>query len=230
MAACVSGNLSLLDKLLSDPLQSREITILPDLAVAAIEYPLILTRLLTDTQTSAALAKNSASTDRLVRIAVGQPSPDSLRVLLDHGLDPNYNLGHSGNLLGHAIRVKRPSSVECLLSAGADPCMPFTGYQPVIALAAGSGQKDVVELLMKHGAVLKNSPALHAAARNSTVEMTEWLLEMGADVNEMPVEDEGRWARRDEFGRPLHWAAEGKNWDVVKLLLERGADKVLQDS
>ncbi|KAL9120492.1 MAG: hypothetical protein Q9187_002956, partial [Circinaria calcarea] len=175
-------------------------------------------------QTSTALANYSDSTDRLARIAVAQPSPDSLRVLLDHGLDPNYKLGHSGNLLGHAVRSKRPSSVECLMSTGADPCMPFTGYQPVIAQAAGSRQQDVVELLMKHGAVLKNSLALHAAARNSTVEITEWLIEMGADVNEMPVEDEGTWARREEL------ADRGQDWNVVKQLLERGADKGLKDA
>lgn len=62
------------------------------------------------------------------------------------------------------------------------------------------------------------------------MEMTEWLLEMGADIDEMPVEDEGTWARREEFGSPLHWAAEGKNWDIVKQLLEKGADKGLKDT
>jgi ankyrin repeat protein len=51
----------------------------------------------------------------------------------------------------------------------------------------------------------------------------KWLLDHGADPN-------ARWAHWDAEVTPLHLAAVGGNPDVVRLLLQAGADPALRDS
>jgi ankyrin repeat protein len=83
--------------------------------------------------------------------------------------------------------------------------------------AAAQGNKDVVELLLSHGADVNAKDnklgytPLHWAVRADNKDVAELLLSHGADVN----------AKNKHGETPLHKA---DNKDVVELLLSHGAD------
>jgi len=79
-------------------------------------------------------------------------------------------------------------------------------------------------LATANGALL--SPAsgvLHLMAQRNDVAGVEWLLAHGADIN-------GRWSGDGPLVTPLHLAAQQGHVDMIRLLLERGADPGIHDS
>ncbi len=94
------------------------------------------------------------------------------------------------------------------------------GFTP-LALAAYFNHGDVVKYLLSKQAEV-NLPSkngfqvfpLHAAVTANSYEITEYLLEAGADVN----------VRQQSGVTPLHTAAQNGNIGILILLLEKGAD------
>jgi ankyrin repeat protein len=87
-------------------------------------------------------------------------------------------------------------------------------------IAAREGHIDILSLLLEHGADLEgrasfNMTPLHVASGYGKLEAAQWLLNYGANIN----------ARDSDDWTPLRWAlSEKSNIQVVRLLLERGAD------
>ena len=77
---------------------------------------------------------------------------------------------------------------------------------------------QVAELLHHHGAVLpighNGRTLLHASSADGLVDVTQWLLNIGADVN----------AQADSQRTPLYFAAMNGHLEVVRILLGHGAD------
>jgi ankyrin repeat protein len=97
--------------------------------------------------------------------------------------------------------------------------MPHTSLQ----MASRDGSKEIVELLLEHGAKVNTPPAkefgataLQFAAMKGLLGIAHFLLEYEADVNTPPAEVDGRTA--------LEGAAEHGRIDMVQLLLNAGAN------
>jgi hypothetical protein len=115
----------------------------------------------------------------------------------------NMCLRHLGTPLSQALggdRNKplytgdRTPLIRFLLQSGADPNWVFGAYYvgPGHHLheAIRCASLEVVELLLKHGAVIRQSGALHLAAEKCRIDVMILLLEHGAEVNEQLWENE----------------------------------------
>ncbi|KAI1423330.1 ankyrin repeat-containing domain protein [Xylaria sp. FL1777] len=160
---------------------------------------------------------------------------------LEHGWHPNQQIpsfhGHFGVALPHCTRDVR--IVQLLLAHGADPNLgPYDfrklsdlGSAPpmdrrsghALTEAARSGSIEVVDLLLKHGAVLEWATPLHSALISWPHNRQAFVhfLHIGADPNKnIRIAYGTQW----EGGTPLFQAIRFHNWDAVELLLESGAD------
>lgn len=141
--------------------------------------------------------------------------------------------------LHFAIRKNRPEMVALLLELGADPAATDGLGQTAVLYASDPGvDRDVIQTLADRGVMgqfgqllLGNEVAdfeavagtLHMVAKRGDMRGVRWLLEHGADPNEL-------WAHWDADVTPLHLAAAQGHVDVVRLLLGAGADPRIRDS
>jgi ankyrin repeat protein len=187
--------------------------------------------------------------------AVGHQDLDTVRSLCS--AEPGL-LTHpsSGEPLVLACRKGFVEIVAFLLEVGMDPNAPgfygkesaHTDLERPLHWAAGFGQAEVVQLLLDRGADVEGGltglTPLQSAARAGQRSVYELLLARGArvnvfvaaavgsidDITAMLDADPSLVNSQDEYGTPpLHIAAEQWRDDVVRLLLERGADAVLTD-
>lgn len=111
------------------------------------------------------------------------------------------------------------SAAAVLLSAGADPnlCGP-RGISPLSNIIISLKRPDIsiLELYLEHGAKFESNLLFRSVApRVQQGELkTRFLLDRGADPN----------VTSDEWGTPLHLATRLGKVEIVKMLLEAGAD------
>ncbi len=116
-----------------------------------------------------------------------------------------------------AVKTDNAATVKALLASGFDPNALSEGGQTPLYLAIKDESPKVVEALLASPAVkieLANpagETALMMAAMRGRLDWTRQLVAMGAAV------------RRDGW-TPLHYAASGPNVEVVRFLLEQGAE------
>jgi ankyrin repeat protein len=88
---------------------------------------------------------------------------------------------------------------------------------PLVA-ALYNGHIQVAELLYLHGAVLqigfRGRTLLHAASKDGLMDVAQWLLKIGTDVN----------AQDDDHTTPLHLAAANGHLELVRTLLGHSVD------
>lgn len=112
-----------------------------------------------------------------------------------------------------------------LINAGADVNFKhaFTGKTP-LAYAAGSGNMQIVRILITHGALVNpvipgGASPLSRAAMGGHIDVARILLENGANVN----------AKCSGGMTPLNFAFLSGDVSLVRLLLESGADPSIRD-
>lgn len=148
--------------------------------------------------------------------------PEMVQLLLDAGAEIEAKCRlFEMTALNHAAHGKNETSLrsaKLLLENGAEVNHSSKAGFP-LTHACGRGNTSMVELLMEHGADVNPSGGfapLMGAVRGQQVELTEWLLEEGADPNTVSM-----------YGNTaLMEAAQGENADaeiIVAMLIEAGA-------
>lgn len=102
---------------------------------------------------------------------------------------PNVFIDRAGDILGLAADDGRHSLVKFMLERGATPntCLEFRGFKPTLVCAALNSDKEMVELLLDHGADPDGLGVLAAAAGKGKVDTVDLLLSRGLEVNEKEV-------------------------------------------
>jgi ankyrin repeat protein len=151
---------------------------------------------------------------------------DAVRLLLQHGADPNArDTGDNASPLHFAAGAGHVDTVRVLLDAGAD----VHGYgdvheSEVIGWATAIGardriQRDVVPLLLEHGA----RHHIFSAIASGDIDLIRRLAEENRDAL-------ARRMSRFEHGQsPLHFAIGRQRYDILDVLIELGADLEARD-
>lgn len=152
--------------------------------------------------------------------AVLEGSIEPVRMLLDHGADPNVRNSNGNTPLYDAVGLDREDLVKLLLKKGADVNMTegVFGFTPLHSAAAG-GNVAITQLLIKRGAQLnvkskQGIAPLHLAASLDRAGTAELLLKNGADPN----------IKTAAGTTPLK-AANQKNFNKVADLIEKYGGK-----
>lgn len=123
---------------------------------------------------------NSRSLSTLLLRKCDWHDPEGVRLVLEHGADPNRM-----TIWGHAAlhqAIRRDNSldiVECLLDYNADPSLPNRDGNSAASLAARRGRADVLSLFERRGTALSlhGIDALLAASARDSPETVHSLLQ-----------------------------------------------------
>jgi len=95
----------------------------------------------------------------------------------------------------------------------------------ILQSAAQCGNLESFDILIEHGAIFSNGSLVHAAVKGGSLEMIIHVLELGGCVNEQDsFNTMGCGASWGSCGLPLLRAIGDGKTEVVRLLLEKGAD------
>ena len=141
-----------------------------------------------------------------------------VRGWLDEGLDPEYQTNQQGSGLMIAAWYGNIEMMQLFMERGANPRRANRNGEQPLQLAAWNNHLEAVKWLLDHGAALNREGnywgALHYAVFNGHQELAHFLIGRGAEVN----------ARSPNGSTPLMMAAREGREDLIKVLLESGAD------
>jgi bla regulator protein blaR1 len=150
---------------------------------------------------------------------------------LDAGADINATVDGDGTPLIAAAREGHMPLVRFLLQRGADPNLGVPGDGNPLIMAAREGHAEIVGLLLAQGAIVDqvvpgDENALIQASGTGRLAVVELLVSRGADVNAAVwVGREDQATGEGEWRTPLSMARKGKNTDVERFLVSKGAVK-----
>jgi ankyrin repeat protein/mono/diheme cytochrome c family protein len=175
-------------------------------------------------------ARSQLGNTALIQAARKEGNSRTVKLLLDHGSDPNVTNVFGATALMAAAAAGDIDSVRLLIDHGADvnakPNMDANGFiwgggRTALIWAAFLGNEPLLKLLLERGAKVNDfvvvGGALAQAAWGGHAGAARVLLDAGAQVDQ-----------RDFIANytPLHWAAssERSSSALTDLLLARGAD------
>lgn len=165
-------------------------------------------------------------------LAIEQRSVENMRMLLDAGARPGLARRHYGSgmtLLQHAARHGNAEAVRLALSLGADACGDSRDIDAALLHACGhSDSVDAARLLLDAGADPNRESGdgrtpLYEAAQWGLKGMVALLLARKAQVDHVCRHKDNHWTA-------LMIAACHGHTDTVRLLLEAGASRELEDA
>ncbi len=188
-----------------------------------------------------AIAMNLA--DEVRRIVAANPA--ALTTRMSHNEDFRQPLHF-------AVQKNRPEMVALLMELGADPAAKDgTGFPAAAYATSPDTDRSVMEAIRARGTgdlftmlalgdwaaaerILGENPGvvdpggasfgvLHLMSKRNNVAAVKWLLEHKADPNAL-------WTHWDAKVTPLHMATMEHHTDIVRTLLDAGADPLIRDS
>ncbi|CAG1991720.1 unnamed protein product, partial [Fusarium graminearum] len=221
---------------------------------AELGHHMVLDRLISAGAQFQVEATDTETTEPII-LAVQQLRKECIFVLLEHGANPCAT-SSEGSLLYQCLnRYDTIDICNLLLEKGANPNETFSDREMLLIAGVRTDDTELVGLLIDHGANINSidpweegdaRTPLAFAASQCTLEMMEFLLDRGADVNYVPEGANSalysaaleQWNtdrlesllkrgakidwRRDNGWQALHAAYDAP--DSVKVLLQHGAD------
>jgi ankyrin repeat protein len=165
------------------------------------------------------LGSTAAAANSLVDAASDADRAKALALLADQA-DPNAPSADGTTALHWAAYHDDVELAQRLIAAGADANARNEYGSFPLAEAAAIGNPEMIALLLDAGAVADaanadGQTALMTVARTSNVAAAKRLIDAGADVNRAET-----WRGQT----PLMWAAAQGQPDMIRLLLEHGAE------
>ncbi|KAL4792485.1 ankyrin repeat-containing domain protein [Aspergillus venezuelensis] len=153
------------------------------------------------------------------------------RLLVEHkAVNINHYVGWYGDILGTMAYSNNLDWVKFCLAHGADPNLNKVHDNiTALACAVSTGNLEMVELMLAHGAEMKGSGAIVMAAIDNNMEMLRFLLDRGADIDEVGIEGPAGDECYEDMGSPLHQAATEGHTEMSLFLIDAGANVYLKD-
>lgn len=153
----------------------------------------------------------------VMELATSINNIESVRVLLNHGVDPNAKKDGVYTPLCSAIRDDRGDIVTLLLDNGADPNLPASEY-PCFKCVTHHRSQYLPQVVAAGGDPHEPRGIVEKAVKHNNTDALIYLLDYGVDVN----------AKSPEGYTPLTTAIREDRADMVDLLLARGADPAIR--
>uniref|UniRef100_A0A6Q2Z324 Euchromatic histone-lysine N-methyltransferase 2 n=1 Tax=Esox lucius TaxID=8010 RepID=A0A6Q2Z324_ESOLU len=158
--------------------------------------------------------------------AAKQGEVQRVLLMLMEGIDPTYQAESQNRRSALHAAAQRGLLEVCymLVQAGAKLDVQDKSMRTPLLEAIVNNHVDVTKYLVQSGACVYQTEdgytGLHHASKLGNLEIVTLLLETGqVDIN---AQDSGGWT-------PIIWAAEHKHIQVIRALLNRGADVTLKD-
>jgi uncharacterized protein len=180
-------------------------------------------------------AKENNGGQSVLMWAVSERHAPVVEELIRRGADIHARSKAGFTPLMFATQQGDVDSARILIAAGARPndVMPNTGLTPLI-IASAMGRRDVVTLLLEKGADANAvdaqgfTPLHHAALEKGTVDIVKALLKHDAKPDVRLIQPKPTFITISgivmQGATALAMAAEINNLEVVKVLVEAGAD------
>jgi ankyrin repeat protein len=144
---------------------------------------------------------------------------ESVRILLEQGVDINSKGRRGGTALQAASAQGHAQIVQLLIDQGADINAQEGYYGSALQAASSKGRIEIVQLLIHRGADInaqgeEHDSALQEASSHGHIQIVHLLIEQGADVN----------AQGGYYGNALQAASFCGYIQIARLLVEQGAD------
>ena len=145
-------------------------------------------------------------------------------------VDINHYIPWYGDILSNVATANDLDWAKLCLEHGADPNLNlYEEHKSILAAAAELASLEMVTLLVENRAHVKGSGAIIMAAEEGKFGVVQYLLDHGADINEIGIEHPTDPRYKEDMGSALHRAVYAGHRDIVEYLIKQGADLNLKD-